>query len=555
MDKNTALVENPNGSPVNMSQTNFAETSLSVVNSDNTPSDNTLDDFPEVQQTVDGQLPPLPKKYEKSLIKSISLRRKRTTVTPSLRTAAGSLAGYSNTGDIILLDSPITPTEKITPTATEAGSFFAEMDSNSYPKSTSSSPTTPISPMLPEVLSPSIPTSNDAYSPEGSDPDESPGSSNPPLLSNHEVGSPRSCIPVKKWQPVTRNTFILLLLQVLIIVPLEAVIMALHLEMVGQLEGFLGTWNIQQGTVPSARSLTVYHSLFILGQFWMIWLWTTAVRNHSGASVITLMIFNFYLLAFSIVQMVQSYKMLTDEQLEQIYMAGLPHFRYHASLPYEWAVFAVTLASTGAWLWGCRSMYKAFGWTVYRNHGADLMRRDRIKAKHMLKTLLDVLLYLIIGFDLQWIILEMDSANLYSNQTPQSTILSLIELPLSLLTVLIGYLATREGPLRCGRPKPPPVLSRRVAIEASGDGMDGIESMQPPPSQPHRPILLSLFLIGMLFLAGYLMYVLVELYSAPEDRFVVAKGILTFWVCATFLVLFPLVCLTAITLCVSQSDE
>ncbi|KAI9002680.1 hypothetical protein BC832DRAFT_104160 [Gaertneriomyces semiglobifer] len=264
--------------------------------------------------------------------------------------------------------------------------------------------------------------------------------------------------------------------QVLAIVMLEAIIAKMHgnyvseLVLAEQANGGLDSLPLTE-LIANSRAMTVYHVLFIAAQFFQWILAADTIMNSSMIQLVSTTIFNVASFGYSIVQFKQASEI--GEKAIALGLQGLPEAhptkRIELILIVAMAVFAL------GWLVLAQRLYRVFGWSIFKELGADISVKKRLKVYHVYMMLLKLDVFFFLGFDVQFLFLViMQNATNDSEKWTHA----FIAIPVTTALLVCGYLAIRR----------------------------------------ENKILMSFTLIGLSGGIGYLIAKLMDVTKAKEDR-------------------------------------
>ncbi|KAI9682227.1 MAG: hypothetical protein M1817_000281 [Caeruleum heppii] len=190
------------------------------------------------------------------------------------------------------------------------------------------------------------------------------------------------------------------------------------------------------GTLPEARSIPTYLTLFIFGFVYQIVLVWDALRLKNTIQVIGLCIYNVGLLIYAAVQMEQ-----IQEAVEDLSAVGLtkPDAQiWQKTRPLLVAVpciiaFGTVLLSVIAW-----KLYDEFAWTIYKHISADLRMKRRYLTFQIYIALLKFDFFFFLGFTVQFVVLVI-----YKMTDPEFG-LTIAAIPVTILILILAAVWTRR---------------------------------------------------------------------------------------------------------------
>ncbi|KAG9034916.1 hypothetical protein FRB95_012332 [Tulasnella sp. JGI-2019a] len=174
----------------------------------------------------------------------------------------------------------------------------------------------------------------------------------------------------------------------------------------------------------------IYLGIFVLAHFLQMILAMDAVYNKNTLQFLFLALFNFTLLIYGALQVVE-----VQTNINQLVGAGsnLPSIPIHALIalvPCVIALAEVAYIALGYQIW------KEFGWKVYKFLGADRNIRRLYGQYQVFQCLLKFDIFFWVGFSVQWMVLiPIERFELWA---------TIVALPLAILLLVEGYLAARH---------------------------------------------------------------------------------------------------------------
>ncbi|KNC96695.1 uncharacterized protein SPPG_07907 [Spizellomyces punctatus DAOM BR117] len=223
--------------------------------------------------------------------------------------------------------------------------------------------------------------------------------------------------------------------QLLVIVILEAAIAKIHGDYRSELEA-LNDPAVDQSVVPNARAITIYHALFIVAQAFQWVLAADAVLTSSMIQLVSTTLYNTALFAYSIVQFKQA-----KDIADQVTQLGLPNLpKPHPTKTPEFIVIVAMAIFAAGWMVISQRLYRVFGWSIFKELGADIAVRNRLKLYHIYMMLLKLDVFFFLGFDIQFLLLVLLNDGDVSSRWTHG----LIAIPFTLILLVIAYFAIRK---------------------------------------------------------------------------------------------------------------
>jgi hypothetical protein len=122
----------------------------------------------------------------------------------------------------------------------------------------------------------------------------------------------------------------------------------------------------------NANVILVYHILFITAQLFQLVLISDALKQLSLIQLVTTTIFNFAIWGYTLVQLVQADKLVLSPLQASLKLANT-----HPTFIPEVFQIIVVLAFCIGWIFITYKLYFVFGWTTYKEMGADVSFRSK----------------------------------------------------------------------------------------------------------------------------------------------------------------------------------
>jgi len=259
---------------------------------------------------------------------------------------------------------------------------------------------------------------------------------------NHD-GRKGSFIPKDQWARYALGWSIA---QLIISVAIEIYIALKHRQHVSDVSAAIDpNTNGLSVVIKNGEAITIYHALFIAAQFFQLVLLWDALYQLSLIQLVTTTIFNWASWFYALVQYSQAANWLTPSGSTS-YQDLLPSsIQSHPTNMAEIVLIVIFLAFCLGWVYLTYKLYFVFGWTTYKQMGADVQFRNVLYLYHIYILLLKVDAFFFLGFDLQFLFLILiPGSNGGSNSETDVIVHALISFPGSVLALVLAYYAVRK---------------------------------------------------------------------------------------------------------------
>lgn len=190
------------------------------------------------------------------------------------------------------------------------------------------------------------------------------------------------------------------------------------------------TWGT---ALKNGQALPIYHGIFIAAQVFQVFLITDALMQRSLIQLMTTTAFNFASWGYAIVQLGQAAK------LAPTFQSFFPTMETHPTRAAEISLIVIFFGFCAGWLVLSYKLYYVFGWTSYKEMGADLGLRNILHLYHIYIMLLKIDVFFFLSFDIQFLLLIL------KDQSTQAILLHcLISFPGTLIALVLAYYAVRK---------------------------------------------------------------------------------------------------------------
>ncbi|KAJ3175035.1 hypothetical protein HK101_010775, partial [Irineochytrium annulatum] len=156
--------------------------------------------------------------------------------------------------------------------------------------------------------------------------------------------------------------------------------------------------------IDGDRAITVYEGLFILSQFFQLYLAVDAIINSSKIQLVSQTVFNASVVWYSVLQYTEGAKLTQYATDLQKQVLADNHFIDHRSATAEIAVIVLSFIFFAVWLFVSSKLYSVFGWSIFKELGADVSVRERLKTFQIYVTLLKLDVFFFVCFTIQYAI-------------------------------------------------------------------------------------------------------------------------------------------------------
>jgi len=192
------------------------------------------------------------------------------------------------------------------------------------------------------------------------------------------------------------------------------------------------------GQISGTDSLAVYHMIFIVAQFFQLYLICDTITKSSTLQLIPGTIFSLGMGIYSVVQYVQANKGMNNELVKELSDEEKSGLRKA-----KWAEILIIVLMgifCFGWIIITLRLYKNFGWNVFKQLGADIGVKNRLKLYQILLALLKIDIFFFSAFTIQFAIFVI--TNIEDGITVK--IINIILLGLNFIMPFIGFIATKK---------------------------------------------------------------------------------------------------------------
>jgi hypothetical protein len=205
------------------------------------------------------------------------------------------------------------------------------------------------------------------------------------------------------------------------------------------LDGGLTSWISVQ---KNGEAITIYHALFMTAQFFQLVLLADALMQLSLIQLVTTTAFNWASWGYAIVQYSQASSWLSPNGTDG-YTDKIPKgLSQHPTQGAEIALIVIFLIFCIGWIYLTYNLYFVFGWTTYKEMGADVQFRNVLYLYHIYVLLLKIDVFFFLGFDLQFLFLILIPGTNGGETTNTDVIVhALVSFPGTIIALVLAYYA------------------------------------------------------------------------------------------------------------------
>ncbi|KAG4089915.1 hypothetical protein H8356DRAFT_1715152 [Neocallimastix lanati (nom. inval.)] len=219
----------------------------------------------------------------------------------------------------------------------------------------------------------------------------------------------KSLIPEGKW---SRLTLLWSFSQFIVMTVIECIIIYMNFGIKGhydEYEKYIENKDYEKYK-GYYTALIVYQALFIVAMVYQLYLAVDTLLKFSTIDLIALSIFNTLCLGYSVTQYIQANKIIRelDGIINTVQMNGIKlnivNKNYNIkNVEYiEYANISLMILFVLGWWYITFNLYKVFGWNVFKQIGADVRLKQRLKLFNVLITLLKLTSFFIVLFVSQY---------------------------------------------------------------------------------------------------------------------------------------------------------
>ncbi|KAI8912710.1 hypothetical protein EDD86DRAFT_269239 [Gorgonomyces haynaldii] len=192
----------------------------------------------------------------------------------------------------------------------------------------------------------------------------------------------------------------------------------------------------------SADAIKIYHFIFMAAQVFQFVLLYDAVLNLSLIQLVATTAFNFAFMVYSVIQLNQAANLVGGNGL---ITRGLA---LHPTANLEYGQIAIMIIFCTGWLFIAYRLYKVFGWTIFKEMGADVSMRNKLWLYHVYIMILKIDVFFFLGFSFQYLFMVSIQYLKDRPSIPASPIQFYSHLciatPIAMALLVVSYYAVRK---------------------------------------------------------------------------------------------------------------
>ncbi|ORX62511.1 hypothetical protein BCR32DRAFT_287956 [Anaeromyces robustus] len=154
-----------------------------------------------------------------------------------------------------------------------------------------------------------------------------------------------------------------------------------------------------------ADPLSVYHMIFLVALFYQYYLICDTVAKSSTLQLIAVSLYSFALAIYSVVQFTQANTNYRSEIFTKYLKSEQSTDPLNrATKIFEFLIIVLSFIFSFGWIIVSLRLYKVFGWNVFKQLGADIGVKNRLKLYQIFLTLLKIDFFFFVSFAMQFLI-------------------------------------------------------------------------------------------------------------------------------------------------------
>jgi len=187
-----------------------------------------------------------------------------------------------------------------------------------------------------------------------------------------------------------------------------------------------------------ADSLSVYHMIFTVAQFFQFYLVCDTVIKSSTLQLLPGTLFSYGIAIYSIVQYIQAKAGIQIDYVKNIEDEKKNEHLHTANI--EIIIIILMGIFCFGWTIITLRLYKIFGWNVFKQLGADIGVKNRLKLYQIFLALLKIDIFFFTGFTMQFLIFVVT----YIKESMKAQVINIVLLVINFIMPFLGIGATRK---------------------------------------------------------------------------------------------------------------
>ncbi|KAJ3236565.1 hypothetical protein HDU81_010661 [Chytriomyces hyalinus] len=240
-------------------------------------------------------------------------------------------------------------------------------------------------------------------------------------------------------------------LQLLVLLVAQGLVLKSHYEELSALTAinashpdYLYLDQSANSVLPNAQALSIYEIIFLFGQFFQTYLAFDAIITSSKIQLVASAAFNVGLFGDSVAQYIQADNLISVTSVGTFHFQNLQLFGFaiHRTSPFEIAVIVLSAIFLIGWTFFVFKLYNIFGWSVFKELGADVEVRKRLTVYHIYMMLLKIDVFFFVSFVVQYVLLAFPEDGIPKTVTAIFSPIGVVA-----LLFIAYYAVTRESNL------------------------------------------------------------------------------------------------------------
>ncbi|KAI9197318.1 uncharacterized protein BJ171DRAFT_520790 [Polychytrium aggregatum] len=246
----------------------------------------------------------------------------------------------------------------------------------------------------------------------------------------------------KEWipkHPIAKLAMVWTIAQLLLVAIFEGIVISIHNTEIAQQQAVLLPTTAGSDAdivMRNSYAIRVYEALLIASQVFQLLLALDAVWHASFTQLASAAAFSFGTMGYSAIAYYQG-ATLTKQYDDITTLFANSGVALHQTHIWDIVVLVTFVLFCTGWVFICIKLYRVFGWSVFKQLGADIQVRERLKLYHVYMVLLKVDVFFFIGFSAQFIALVLSN----TGNPMDSVIHGCVAFPLTIGLLLVAFYA------------------------------------------------------------------------------------------------------------------